>query len=85
MLACEIRLTSLCDLRKSRKLNQTELGKILGVSQRTISNYEKGNTQIPAQTAERIKAYFGLTINGMWEVLYKRAEERDERACPRLY
>lgn len=37
-------INRVAEFRKRRRLNQTELGQLIGVSRMTISNIERGNT-----------------------------------------
>lgn len=45
-------------LRESKRLSQTELGKILGKTQSTIANYEKGKLKPGSDTINKIADYF---------------------------
>jgi len=51
-------------LRKEKKLTQTQLAKILGISLRSIQNYEKG-TSYPKQTLlySKMAKLFGVSTN----------------------
>lgn len=51
------------ELRKEKKLSQTELGKILNLAQRTISSYENGERFPDAFTLNTIADYFGVSID----------------------
>ena len=35
------------ELRKDKRMNQTKIAEMLGISQRNYSHYEKGDTNIP--------------------------------------
>lgn len=48
-------------MRKSKGLSQTELGKILGYSARTISDWEYGNTEPNINAIKAIVKYFDIT------------------------
>lgn len=48
-------------LRKSKNLTQSELGKILGYSARTVSDWEKGNTEPNITAIKSIVKYFDIT------------------------
>ena len=50
-------------LRLEKKLTQNELAKELGVSNKTISVYEKGTSSPTLETLEKIAAYFNVTID----------------------
>lgn len=52
------------DLRLSAGLNQSDLAKIVGCSQQTISNYETGfSTNLDSIVEETIANYFSCTID----------------------
>ncbi len=48
-------------IRKSLRLEQTELGKEMGVSQAIISQYESGLTEIPLYFLEYLKKKHGVS------------------------
>lgn len=48
-------------LRIERGLSQTELGKILNVTQNAIFNWENGNREPSLETIEKIATIFGVT------------------------
>lgn len=50
-------------LRLEKKLTQNELAMALGVSNKTISVYEKGTSSPTLETLEKIAAYFNVTID----------------------
>ncbi len=50
-------------LRQLRKLNQAELGEILGVKKQTISNWENNNIMPSVAMLERIADYFHVTTD----------------------
>ena len=50
-------------LRLKHKLTQTELGKKLYVSRRTISNYEKGEFEPNIQTLIEMSKLFNIPID----------------------
>ena len=51
------------ELRKKHNLNQTELGKIVNLSQRTISSYETGIAEPDLYTTKKLAEYFNVTID----------------------
>ncbi|ACD53649.1 helix-turn-helix domain-containing protein [Clostridium botulinum] len=51
------------DLRKSKKLTQTDLGRILGVGKTTISMYENGNSTPNDEIKFKIAAFFDVTLD----------------------
>lgn len=50
-------------IRQERGLSQTDLGERLGVSQRMMSHYEKGQTRIPAETLPKIAEALKVSVN----------------------
>jgi transcriptional regulator with XRE-family HTH domain len=48
-------------IRKSLRLEQTELAKDMGISQAIISQYEKGMTEIPLSALEYFKKKHGIS------------------------
>ncbi|MBW8245021.1 helix-turn-helix domain-containing protein [Muricauda oceani] len=67
-------------LRRKNNLSQSQLGKEIGVSLRTIQLYERKDANIPIKNLTKIAEYFGLTIaelymhevNDMGEAYTKR-------------
>jgi len=49
-------------LRRKKKINQTDLARAIGVSLRTIQLYEKKNANIPIKNLTRIADYFDVSI-----------------------
>ena len=49
-------------LRRKKRINQTDLANAIGVSLRTIQLYEKKNANIPIKNLTKIANYFGVTI-----------------------
>lgn len=62
---------SLKELRNRKGVTQEALGQAIGVKQQCIHRYESGERKIPPEVAERIRAYFDLTVEEMWSILYK--------------
>ena len=54
---------TLRNLRKEKKLSQTELGEILNLAQRTISSYENGERFPDEITLNRIADYFDVSMD----------------------
>lgn len=59
-------------LRKERKLTQTELGDILGYTNRQYQRMEYGEINVPSLTLIKLADYFGVTT----DYLLGRSEER---------
>ena len=53
----------LASLRKERGLTQDELGKKVGVTNKTISRWETGTYLPPAESLEALSKVYGVTIN----------------------
>lgn len=50
-------------LRKKNKETQTELGKVIGVSLRTIQNWEAGITDVPFIKLKLIAQYYSVSVS----------------------
>lgn len=60
------------ELRKERRLTQEELGKMIGVTNKSISKWENGNYIPPIDILLLLSELYGVSIN---EILVgKRAE-----------
>lgn len=51
------------DLRKKAKLNQTELGEIIGVSLNTLSNIEASKSDISSETLLKLSDFFKVSAD----------------------
>lgn len=51
------------ELRISNDLTQTELAKILGITQFTYSNYEQEKTQPPIELLQDISNYYNVSLD----------------------
>ena len=51
------------ELSEAYKLNQTELGEILGVTNQTVSNWENGNIAPSIEMVEKIANYFKVSVD----------------------
>ncbi|MGN1295403.1 MAG: helix-turn-helix domain-containing protein [Bacilli bacterium] len=54
---------TLIELRKKRGVTQKELGKVLGVSNKTVSKWEKGTIEPDIASMINISTYYGITID----------------------
>ena len=66
------------ELRKEANLTQTKLGEIIGLSGRTIGNYESGDRDPDNETLKKIADYFEVTTDyllGRTNQKYFRADE----------
>lgn len=53
------------DLRKERKMTQTELARLAGVSQPHIHDLENGHRHASPETLERIAAALGVAVEDL--------------------
>lgn len=60
-------LSLLIRLRKENGLSQSDLGKLVGKNQRTISKYELEESELPVSVAKRIAEVFNVD----WWKLYE--------------
>lgn len=51
------------DLREDRDLNQTEIGEILGTSQKQYSRWETGETEIPLHNAIKLAKFYNVSLD----------------------
>lgn len=56
-------LEKIKELRKSKKITQSELGKIIGMTATGISYWENGIVEPPINKLNKIANYFGVSIN----------------------
>lgn len=66
-------------LRKDRGISQTEIAKLLGISQRNYSHYERGETNIPLDILCKIAMIHNTSIDYLLNMTddikpYKRRE-----------
>lgn len=54
-------------VREAKKLSQEELADIIGVSQRTYSNWENGRTELTVQNLERIAKGLEVPTTYFWD------------------
>lgn len=51
------------DLREDKELNQTEIGRILGTSQKQYSRWETGETEIPFNKVIILAKFYDISID----------------------
>lgn len=68
---------SLAAARVNRELKQEEAAKLIGITAKTLRNYEKGVTAIPAQTLIKAAEVYNLPID-MIRVPIVNDEQYDE-------
>ena len=66
------------DLREDRDLTQTQLGKHLGIAQRTYSNYECGERTIPTELLIQLAQFYNTSID------YLVGMTEEKRPYPRV-
>ena len=69
-------LNRLKEYRSSQRINQTELGKLAGVSRQTISLIERGDYSPSVTLALTIAKVCGVTVE---EVFYLQEETENEK------
>lgn len=62
------------DLRKQKRLSQTELGKYIGVSQTTVTAWENGRAEPSSGYLSKLADYFNVTT----DYLLGRPEKQNE-------
>ena len=55
--------TRIRDLREDRDLNQTQIAKMLGMSQTGYSKYETGENDIPTQVLIKLARFYNTRID----------------------
>ena len=51
------------ELRKSRKLNKVDLGKIAGITSKQIQRYESGESEPTLSVLVRLSDYFDVSLD----------------------
>ena len=51
------------DLREDHDLNQTQMAKMLNVSQSTYSRYENGQLDIPSEILIALSRYYNVSVD----------------------
>ena len=51
------------DMREDRDLNQTQVAKVLGMSQTGYSKYETGENDIPTSILIKLSRFYGVSID----------------------
>lgn len=55
------------NLRLDKDLKQKDLAKVIGSSQQTYSDYEKGRYDIPNEVLLKIADYYGVSLDYIFE------------------
>lgn len=51
------------ELRKSKRLTQSDMASFIGVNQNTYSYWENGKTKIDNETLEKLADYFNVSVD----------------------
>lgn len=65
-------LLNLKALRASKNLSQSELGKLLGVSQTTITAWETGRTTPSSKNVYELANLYGIEASVIFDALFKQ-------------
>lgn len=68
-------------LRKERKLNQKQLGSILGVAQNTICNWENGKRDPDYESLKKMALFFNCSTDYLLGIVMQ-SESDDEKPAP---
>lgn len=66
------------EFRNKKKMNQTELGKVIGVNQNTVAGYEKGDWEVSYDNLFKLAELFDVSIDDFFpptKVDYKPIHE----------
>ena len=55
-------MNKLKELRKEKKLSQKEIAKEMSISEKTLSRWENGESQIKPEKAQKLADYFGVSV-----------------------
>lgn len=61
--------TRIPELRRERKISQSELAMAVGVTRQTVTSIETGKYTASLPLAHKIAQYFGLTIEEVFDFL----------------
>lgn len=78
-------MNRIAELRKKIGLSQSALGEILGVSQQTISKYEKSDLNVPADILAKMSRVFKVSIEYILRNELNEKEEDVKSEIMRLY
>lgn len=73
------------ELRKSKNLTQTDLGKILGVGKTTISMYENGNSTPNDEIKLKISEYFDVSLDYLLGKIETHSKFKDDEITIALH
>lgn len=64
------------DLREDRDLNQTQVAKILGMSQTGYSKYETGENDVPTTILIKLSSLYGVSVDYILGLTDKKEQNR---------
>ena len=56
-------MNRIAELRKDKKLNQKELGSVVGVAQNTVCNWENGKREPDYDSLKRMADFFDVSVD----------------------
>lgn len=56
-------MNRIAELRKAKNISQSKLGKIIGVAQNTVCNWENGNREPDQHSLAKLAEYFNVSID----------------------
>jgi len=65
-------------LRKKNKETQTDLSKVIGVSMRTIQNWEAGITDVPLEKLKIIAQYYSVSVSDLFKDHFVFADDKKD-------
>ena len=80
-----LRLNRLKELRKEKKLTQQEVAKKIGVSYRTLQNWENGVNTIKPDKVQEFADYFGVSASYLLGYGYKKQETKSVEKLENVY
>lgn len=63
-----MKLKTLIDLREDKDWTQTQVAKMLSISQRAYSHYENGTRQIPIETLIALAKLYSVSVDYLLEL-----------------
>ena len=67
-------MQSLRSLRNLKKLSQSELAELLGVSLRTVQNWEQGKSSMTLDNAQKVAAEFNISVQNLIDANFDSIE-----------
>ena len=65
-----IRMNSLKVLRAKKDVSQQKLGECIGVSQNTVSSWEKGYTKPSTKNMLKMAEFFGISLSEIYDIFF---------------